>query len=166
MESMGNVFPGFYTKAETAVTLNVSTQTVDKYARSGQLPRHECKGRTVFKIEDVEQLGRPVPALAGSGRPKRMEAGQLTQEADAVPTPAESQDPLKDVAEVLAPPVSPQAPVLPETQTLGRLPKNRQQVFRLRPDGARQLIRERFIEPAPTTEKDKPAEAEKKEEKN
>jgi hypothetical protein len=138
------VLTDYISPTEAGARLNVCSATAVRRAKAGQLPGVLIGGRLLFRRADIEKA-------AENCRPRT------------------ESDSLEKIVEVLVaddPAPTPPPPVYDDKglEVLGRLPKIRHQVFRMGKDGERVLVREKFIDPPPP--EDKPAEAEKKEEKN
>jgi DNA-binding transcriptional MerR regulator len=140
---------GYYGKTVAAAVLGTTTKTLDSWVKKGVLVPHRCGREIMFPCEEINDLKRPKRIVVADTSLKAIAEALVADDPGPAPT-----------MHAAAP-----APVFNERglETLGRLPKNREQVFRLI-NGERQLVRERYIEPSTTTEKDKPAEKEEEKE--
>jgi Helix-turn-helix domain len=56
----------FVTRKDAARLLRVNVRTIDRYANQGALRRYIRVTRIVYKREEVEALGKPVPIMPPS----------------------------------------------------------------------------------------------------
>lgn len=64
---MSSLSEQFYTKAEAAAELGVSTETLERRVKAGVITPYRDGNKIVFRAEDVEELARPKPIEAQCG---------------------------------------------------------------------------------------------------